>query len=82
MVVDVLRQLCIKEVVIVYDNDEHIDKRGRRIRPGPEGAERLARIIPFRCSRFVPPTKDLREFLTMGGTRELLLSVINSTVRT
>lgn len=82
MVVEVLRQLPVKEVVICYDNDEHIDKRGKRIRPGPKGAEDLARQIPFRVTRIVPPTKDLREFLTIGGTRDLLLSLIKSTVRT
>jgi hypothetical protein len=82
MVVDVLRQLPVKEVVICYDNDEHIDKMGKRIRPGPKGAEDLARQIPFRCSRFVPPTKDLREFLTLGGTRELLLSCVDTSIRT
>jgi hypothetical protein len=82
MVVDVLKQLRVTEIVIVYDNDEHLDKTGRRIRPGPRGAEELALKIPFRCSRFVPPTKDLREFLTLGGTRELLLSCVDTCIRT
>jgi hypothetical protein len=82
MIVDVLRQIGVREIVVVYDNDEHIDKRGRKIRPGPEGAERLARVIPFRVSGFVPPTKDLREFVTIGGTRELLLSVIRNNFKT
>jgi hypothetical protein len=65
MVVDVLGQLHTKDVIVAYDNDEHLDSTGRLIRPGPFGAERL--IVLSVGSRFVPPTKDLRSFLTSGG---------------
>lgn len=83
LVVDVLHQLTVKDVVVCYDNDEHFDKRGKLIQPGARGADSLCKMIPwpFRVSKFIPPTKDLRAFLAMGGTRELLLSVINGSVK-
>jgi hypothetical protein len=82
MVVAVLKQLPVKDVIVCYDNDEHIDSMGRLIRPGPFGAERLIRYLKCRVTRFVPPTKDLRSFLTSGGTRELLHSYTSTTIRT
>lgn len=81
MIAEVLKELqIIKDIIVVYDNDEHIDSMGKRIRPGPMGAERLIKVLCRPVHRFIPPTKDLRSFLTNGGTRELLLSVVRSTV--
>jgi hypothetical protein len=82
MVVEVLRQLHPKEVIVVYDNDEKIDSMGKRIRPGPLGAERLIKCLRQHVTRFIPPTKDLRSFLNSGGTHELLLSITANMVRT
>lgn len=82
MVVATLEQLPVKEVVVCYDNDEHLDSTGKRIRPGPVGAERLIKSLKYPVTRFVPPTKDLRSYLTSGGTRKMLLSTIGNTVRT
>lgn len=82
MIVEVLNDLPAKDVIVCYDNDEHIDSMGKRIRPGPFGAERLIKCLKQRVTRFVPPTKDLRSFLTGGGSHSLLLSLTSSIIRT
>ena len=82
MIAEVLNDLPVKDVIVCYDNDEHIDAMGKLIRPGPMGAERLIERLKHRVTRFVPPTKDLRSFLTSGGSRSLLLSTTSSTIRT
>jgi hypothetical protein len=83
MVVAVLKELqIVKDVIVVYDNDEHIDSMGKRIRPGPIGAERLIKCLKQRVTRFVPPTKDLRSFKQSGGTSQLIHSMLGNTVRT
>lgn len=82
-VVQVLQELGAKNVILVYDNDEHYDKRGVLVQPGVKGADSLRKTIPwpFKVSKFIPPTKDLREFLTIGGTKDLLLSMVRTAVR-
>lgn len=82
MIAEVLNQLPAKDVIVVFDNDEHVDSMGQRIRPGPFGAERLIKCLKHRVTRFVPPTKDLRSFIQSGGTRALIESIIATTVRT
>jgi hypothetical protein len=81
MVSEVLKQIKPKTLIVCFDNDERV-VNGKRIRPGPIGAERLISHLRCRATRFVPPTKDLRSFLTGGGSRSLLLSIIGGTVRT
>jgi hypothetical protein len=82
MIVEVLNSIPVKSIIVCYDNDEHLDSMGKLIRPGPVGAERLIKYLKYRVTRFVPPTKDLRSFLTSGGTRDLLLSTLTNTVHT
>jgi DNA primase len=73
IVIDVLKELSVKNVVMCVDNDE----------PGLRGAAKLRKMIPyqFKVSKFVPPTKDLRDFVSHGGTRDLLLSVVKQATR-
>jgi hypothetical protein len=83
MIAEVLKELqIVKEVIVCYDNDEHIDSMGKLIRPGPFGAERLIKYLKCRVVRFVPPTKDLRSFLQSGGNSQLIYSLLGNTVRT
>ncbi len=82
MVIQVLNELHPRDAIVCYDNDEHIDSMGKRIRPGPMGAERLIRLLKCRVTRFVPPTKDLRSFLTSGGDSDLINSLVGNTIRT
>lgn len=63
--VKLLERVNTKEVIIISDNDA----------PGLAGSERLQShlTVPFR--ELVLPCKDLREFLKLGGTRQLLESM-------
>jgi hypothetical protein len=81
MVVEVLNELKPKDVIVAYDNDEHVDSMGKLVRPGPFGAERLIKCLKQRVTRFCPPTKDLRSFIQTGGTRELILAICSHTVK-
>jgi hypothetical protein len=66
-VLRVVDRLGIREVVVVSDNDT----------PGWRGAERLQAMLPVPSVIWVPPAKDMREFVRSGGTRpavEALLS--------
>jgi hypothetical protein len=73
MVEALLRETAVKNVFLIYDNDE----------PGVRGADRLLQrhLRAARVTRIVPPAKDLREFIGIGGTREVLLSLARGTVR-
>lgn len=72
MIDQVLRDIGAKEAIVCYDNDE----------PGIRGANKLIQHIRCPVCRFVPPTKDLRAYVTAGGTRETLLSALSCSVRT
>jgi len=67
MVGQVIEILKIKVVYICCDNDT----------PGLRGAQKLASTLKCQVRKFIPPAKDLREFVADGGTRELLFSIIN-----
>lgn len=57
-----IREQKIRRVVIVTDNDE----------PGLRGADKLQNLLPVMSCIWVPPAKDLREFVSRGGTRSLI----------
>lgn len=82
MVAAVLSELRPSDVIVCFDNDEHVDSMGKLIRPGPFGAERLIKTLKHRVTRFIPPTKDLRSFLQSGGTHDDIQSVLRTSVRT
>jgi hypothetical protein len=74
-------RLRIHQAVIIADNDE--DKflpNGNRWNPGLDGAKRLAEEIGVPCAILILPCKDCREFLSLGGTSELLDSLVQSCV--
>jgi phage/plasmid primase-like uncharacterized protein len=64
------QRLGIREAVIVADND----------RPGLQGAARVAGELGVKACIFVPPAKDIREFVQLGGTRQLIESELKNTV--
>lgn len=71
---DLIKEFCrinsIKEVIIVSDADD----------PGTKGAMALARSMMVDLRIVVPPTKDLREFVNVGGDRATLDNLIRQTV--
>jgi hypothetical protein len=63
------RHKCAK-AVIVADNDK----------PGLDGARRVGQELRLPYAVYVPPAKDLREFVRLGGTRAMLENTLNQTV--
>jgi 5S rRNA maturation endonuclease (ribonuclease M5) len=68
--VTTFKRLEIARVVILSDNDS----------PGLAGAIRLRDALHIPAVIMVPPAKDIREFLRLGGTRALLESLTNALV--
>lgn len=60
-----INRLGIQRVVIIGDNDQ----------PGIDGAKALANEIQVPVASMLLPTKDLREYVRMGGTLDLLKSL-------
>ncbi len=60
-----INRLGIQRVVIIGDNDQ----------PGIDGAKALAAELQVPVASMLLPTKDLREYVRMGGTLDLLKSL-------
>lgn len=83
LILTALRRLKINKVVIVADNDDkppsEIHPQG--LRPGLNGAVKLAKELRgIRSIIWTPPTKDIRDFLKAGGTRQAIESEIKNLV--
>ena len=63
------RHQC-RRVVVVSDNDK----------PGLDGARKVGAEIGLPFAVYVPPAKDLREFVSLGGTRAMIENTLNSTL--
>lgn len=74
-------RLGIRRAVIIADNDDDkVRPNGERWNPGLDGAQRLADEIGVTCCIVILPVKDSREFLSLGGTEELLDSLVSGLV--
>ena len=62
----------IERLVIVTDNDE----------PGLRGAEKLQSMLSILSCVWIPPTKDIREFVNLGGDYKTMQSILKDTVWT
>jgi hypothetical protein len=60
-----INRLHIQRAILITDND----------RPGIEGAKALASELQIPVASMLLPAKDLRQFLSYGGTRCLLDSL-------
>ena len=63
------RHRC-RRVVIISDNDK----------PGLDGARKVGLEIKLPFAVYVPPAKDLREFVRRGGTRVMIENTLKGTV--
>jgi hypothetical protein len=61
----------VREIVVVADNDK----------PGLDGASKVAKEIGLPARIWIPPCKDIREFLNSGGTAALIESDLKNVVR-
>ena len=75
-----IKRLGIREAVIIADNDEDKTIGGRTYNPGADGGMRLSERLCVPNCLITLPVKDSREFLKMGGTREILESLTQNTV--
>jgi len=64
------RQHAVSRVVIISDNDK----------PGLDGARKVGGELKLPFAVYVPPAKDLREFVRLGGTRAMIENTLNSTI--
>ncbi|MEK6280289.1 MAG: hypothetical protein AABN95_08020 [Acidobacteriota bacterium] len=71
-ILDYLRIIKARRLVIITDNDE----------PGIRGAEKLQKQLPVLSCVWVPPVKDIREYLNRGGNRRMIESSIKDLVWT
>lgn len=70
LILELSRQGRFQRAVIVSDNDE----------PGVAGAKLLMENLSIPSCIIVPPTKDLREFVVVGGNHALLESLIGQSI--
>ena len=64
------RRLAVARVVVISDNDK----------PGLDGAKKVGGELKLPFALYVPPAKDLREFVRLGGTRAMIENTLNNTV--
>jgi hypothetical protein len=64
------RRHDISRVVVISDNDK----------PGLDGARKVGGEVRLPFAVYVPPAKDLREFVRLGGTRLMIENTLNNTV--
>ena len=64
------RRLRVTRVVIVSDNDK----------PGLDGARKVGGELKLPFAIYVPPAKDLREFVRLGGTRAMIENTLKGTL--
>jgi hypothetical protein len=77
MILDYIRRNGIQRLVIVTDNDQP-DKFG--VVAGFRGAEKLQSILPVPSCVWIPPTKDIREFVNLGGNYDDMKSLVKDLV--
>ena len=72
VIVDILQRQKIKRAVIVADGDD----------AGRNGALRLQKELRIPSVIYLPPCKDARELLRLGGDRQMIENTVNQTVWT
>ena len=69
---ETINRLHIREVVIVADNDEDKEHNGHKFNPGYDGARALQNHLQIPSCVVALPTKDAREFVKDGGSKDML----------
>jgi len=59
-----------RRVVIISDNDK----------PGLDGARKVGGELKLPFAVYVPPAKDVREFVRLGGTRAMIDNTLHNTI--
>lgn len=72
MILSYIAQQKAERLVIVTDNDE----------PGIKGAEKLQAMLSILSCVWIPPCKDIREFVNLGGTYNTMQAILKDLVWT
>ncbi|MEY4385238.1 MAG: hypothetical protein RLY20_521, partial [Verrucomicrobiota bacterium] len=64
------RRHDVARVVLISDNDK----------PGLDGARKVGAELKLPFAIYVPPAKDLREFVRLGGTRAMIENTLKGTL--
>ena len=64
------RRLDVARVVVISDNDK----------PGLDGARKVGGELKLPFAIYVPPAKDIREFVRLGGTRAMIENTLKGTL--
>ena len=64
------RRRAVSRVVIISDNDK----------PGLDGARKVGAELKLPFAVYVPPAKDVREFVRLGGTRAMIENTLKGTL--
>lgn len=64
------RRLDVSRVVVLSDNDK----------PGLDGARKVGGELKLPFAIYVPPAKDVREFVRLGGTRVMIENTLKGTI--
>jgi len=64
------RRMECNRVVVISDNDK----------PGLDGARKVGGELGLPFAVYVPPAKDVREFVRLGGTRAMIENTLHNTV--
>lgn len=73
-----MKMLGVCRVIIISDNDSKRKPDGSFWNPGLDGSEKLTKSIGLPSCVFVPPAKDIREFVKNGGTREIIKCITDT----
>jgi hypothetical protein len=64
------RRMACSRVVVISDNDK----------PGLDGARKVGGELKLPFAIYVPPAKDVREFVRLGGTRAMIENTLHNTI--
>jgi len=65
-----IRRLGVGRAVIISDNDK----------PGLDGARKVGSELKLPFAIYIPPAKDVRDFVRLGGTRAMIENTLKSTI--
>jgi hypothetical protein len=81
----ILKRFEVSRIIIIADNDTRKRKKfGTEIEedwsPGIDGAKALAKELKMNHVIWLPPAKDMREFVKLGGTRQMVENSIKNLI--
>lgn len=81
----ILKRFEVSRIVIVADNDTRLRKKfgtetDEEWSPGIDGAKALAKELKMNHVIWLPPAKDMRDFVKLGGNRQMVENGIKNLI--